>query len=76
MLSLLSLYTAIHAWIVARSSGARRATDDAGQATAEYAMLILGAATVAMLVLAWATKTGKIAMLMDLAVDSVTSKFK
>lgn len=45
-----------------------------GQATAEYALVVLGAAAVAMLLLAWATGTGKIAALLDAVVDSVTGR--
>lgn len=45
-----------------------------GQATSEYALVILGAAAVALLVLAWATKTNKIGRLLDAIIDSVISK--
>ena len=51
-----------------------RAARDAGQTTAEYALIILGAATVALLVVAWATKTSKVGKLLDAVVDSVISK--
>lgn len=52
----------------------QRARGEAGQTTAEYALVILGAATVAVLVLAWATKTTKIGKLLDAVVDSVISR--
>ncbi|MFT7599355.1 MAG: hypothetical protein ACI8TP_002284 [Acidimicrobiales bacterium] len=42
-----------------------------GQATAEYALVILGAAALAGLVLAWAASTGKIARLLNAVLDSV-----
>ncbi len=51
-----------------------RAQREAGQTTAEYALVILGAATVALLVVAWATKTSKVGKLLDAVVDSVISK--
>lgn len=51
-----------------------RSARDAGQTTAEYALIILGAATVALLVVAWATKTSKVGKLLDAVVDSVISK--
>lgn len=51
-----------------------RARREAGQTTAEYALIILGAATVALLVVAWATKTSKVGKLLDAVVDSVISK--
>ena len=46
----------------------------AGQATAEYALVLLGAATVALLLVAWATKTGKITALLDAIVDRILDK--
>lgn len=48
--------------------------EDRGQATAEYALVILGAAAIALLVLAWATKTSKVSTLMNKVVESITSK--
>jgi len=47
---------------------------DRGQATAEYALLLLGAATIALIVVTWATSTGKIAELFDAVVDSVIGR--
>ena len=55
----------------------RRAHDDSGQATAEYALVLLGAALVALLLVAWATGgggAGKIGQLLDKVVDTTTSK--
>jgi hypothetical protein len=48
-----------------------RAADDRGQSTAEYALVLLGAAAVALLLVAWATKTDKITDLLDGVVDRV-----
>ena len=39
--------------------------DQRGQATAEYALVLLGVAAVALLVVSWATHTGKIGDLFD-----------
>ena len=44
---------------------------DRGQTTAEYALVILGAAAIALLVLAWAAQTGKVSTLLNKIVDSV-----
>lgn len=49
-------------------------TSDRGQTTAEYALVLLGAATVALLVLAWATRTGKVGQLLNAVVDAIISK--
>ncbi len=45
-----------------------------GQATAEYALVIVGAATIAGLVLAWALSTGKIGELLNAVLDSVIGR--
>jgi len=51
-----------------------RARGDRGQATAEYALVVLGAAAVAMLLIAWATSTGKLSTLLNKVVDSVAGR--
>jgi hypothetical protein len=50
---------------------------DDGQATTEYALVLLGAAVIALLVVAWATSgggAGKIGRLFDRVIDAVTSR--
>ena len=50
---------------------------DRGQATTEYALVMLGAAVIALLVVTWATSgggAGKIGKLFDRVVDAVTDK--
>ena len=53
---------------------ARGRRTDRGQGTAEYALLLLGAATIALIVLTWATSTGKIGLLFDTVVDSIIGR--
>ena len=60
----------------ARAVSTRARTDQRGQATAEYALVLLGVAAVALLVGAWATKTGKVGQLLDKVMDSVLGKAK
>jgi Flp pilus assembly pilin Flp len=48
--------------------------DERGQATAEYALVLLGAAAVALLVVAWAAKTDLVGKLFDGVLTSVTGK--
>lgn len=58
-----------HAWLLWH--------DDDGQATTEYALVLLGAALVALLVVGWATSgggAGKIGRLFDRVIDSVIDK--
>ena len=66
----------IHLLVVVQTALVRALSgrDDRGQATAEYALVILGAAAVALLVIGWATSTGKISELLDAVIDSVASR--
>ena len=61
------LFTAI-------SSLQRRFRSGAGQATAEYALVLLGAAAIALLLLAWATETGAIGRLLDSVLRSILDR--
>jgi hypothetical protein len=66
---MLELYVRVRTWLHARG--------EAGQATAEYALVLLGAALVALLLIAWATAgggAGKIGRLLDRVLDTITSK--
>ncbi len=47
---------------------------DEGQTTAEYALVLLGAAAVAVLLIAWATKTNRIGKLFDFVLDQVVGR--
>ncbi len=54
-----------------------RLHNDRGQATTEYALVMLGAAVIALLVVGWATSgggAGKIGDLFDRVIDAVTDK--
>jgi hypothetical protein len=58
-----------HIWLHTRG--------DRGQATAEYALVLLGAALVALLLIAWATAgggAGRIGGLLDRVLDTITSR--
>jgi len=51
--------------------------DDRGQATTEYALVLLGAAVLALLVVAWATTgggAGKVGRLFDAVLDNIISR--
>jgi Flp pilus assembly pilin Flp len=50
--------------------------DERGQASAEYALVLLGAAAMALLIVAWATKTDKVGKLFDFVFDRITSESK
>ncbi|MEY2426784.1 MAG: hypothetical protein QOI61_2356 [Actinomycetota bacterium] len=65
-------------WLKAAASVAARrfVRSERGQATTEYALVLLGAAAVAVLVIGWAAKSGKIGELLDAVFDTVTRKVK
>ncbi len=54
----------------------RARPDQRGQASAEYALVLLGAAAVALLVGAWAVKSDFVGKLFDAVTDSIIGKVK
>ncbi len=85
-MNLLTLVARLHVAVLAlgeprtarsRRDPVRRGRDDRGQATTEYALVLLAAALVALLVIAWATAGGgaaKIGRLFDRVIDAVIDK--
>ena len=82
MLRLLVHLQALVAWITHPPAGRRsrsadrptvrtRRFSDAGQTTAEYALVLLAAAAIAALLIAWATRSGAIGKLFDAVLDHV-----
>jgi hypothetical protein len=71
------LRTLVSIQVLALSAGdrlRRRLVDEHGedgQSTAEYALVLLGAAGVALLLIAWATKTDKVTRLLNGVIDRV-----
>lgn len=51
-----------------------RLRDEEGQTSAEYALVLLGAAAVALLIGIWATKTNRLGKLLDAVFDSIAGK--
>lgn len=45
-----------------------------GQATAEYALVLLGAAAIALLLAAWAARSGRIGDLFDAVINQIISR--
>ncbi len=63
---------AIRRLVAGPRSWARSSTrSDDGQATAEYGLVILAAAALAGVLLAWATGNGGVGRLMDAVMDSI-----
>lgn len=50
--------------------------DERGQASAEYALVLLGAAAIALLIVGWATKTNKVGKLLDSVLDKLLDQVK
>ena len=70
------LFTRAHAWFLA-DHDLDYEFRDRGQATTEYALVMLGAAVIALLVVGWATSgggAGKIGGLFDRVIDAVAGK--
>ena len=71
---MLALYVHLSTYLA--GTLARMGDDERGQASAEYALVLLGAAAVALLIVAWATKTNLIGKLLDAVLNAITDKVK
>ena len=72
MLTISSWAQCLAMWLV--SAVRSRRSDQRGQASAEYALVLLGAAAVALLVMAWATRTNRIGRLLDAVMDQLMNR--
>lgn len=50
----------------------RRTASEEGQTTAEYALVILAAAAIAVVLIVWARSSGKLPAFFDKVIDSIT----
>lgn len=57
--------------VLARRARRRGTRDERGQGTVEYALILLGAAAVALVVVAWVTRTDLIGRLFDTVVGRI-----
>jgi len=71
---MLALYVHLSTYLATVVERSRH--DQRGQASAEYALVLLGAAAVALLIVAWATKTNLIGKLLDAVMGAITDKVK
>ena len=67
------LFVRVHTLLLAAMPALRRRGGDRGQTTAEYALVLLGVAAIALLVVAWAADTNRIGRLLDSVLDSILS---
>ena len=75
---MLHLYVAASSWLVARRAaivdrGEEFRTREEGQTTAEYALVILAAAAVAIVLIAWARSSGKLPDFFNKIIDNITN---
>ena len=86
---MLVLLFRLHAWVITRTPRmARRASEstgkprsvgssglreERGQTTAEYALVILAAAAIAIVLIAWARSSGKLPAFFDKIIDDITN---
>jgi Flp pilus assembly pilin Flp len=68
----MSIAVHLHALWLARTAAA----DERGQTSAEYALVLLGAAAVALLIVGWATHTNRVGKLLDSVLDTIRDKVK
>ena len=73
-LAALSFHDAAGALATDLVGRARAGRTAGGQSTAEYALVLLGAATVAVVFIAWAGKTSRIGKLFNAVLDTVIGK--
>jgi Flp pilus assembly pilin Flp len=65
---MLSFLVRLHVLVLTASA---RLEPEEGQTTAEYALVLLGAASVALLIALWAKQGGKVGKLLDTIFDSL-----
>ena len=68
-----SAYGAIVRLLMPEGTRQRTARSEEGQTTAEYALVILAAAAIAVVLIVWARSSGKLPALFDKIIDSITN---
>jgi Flp pilus assembly pilin Flp len=71
---MLALYVHLSTYLA--GAAARTRSDERGQASAEYALVLLGAAAIALLIVAWAAKSDLVGKLLDAVMKAITDKVK
>jgi Flp pilus assembly pilin Flp len=68
-----SAYGAIVRLLMPEATRRRVARSEEGQTTAEYALVILAAAAIAVVLIVWARSSGKLPAFFDKIIDSITN---
>jgi Flp pilus assembly pilin Flp len=66
---LLWLFVRLQGWLAERSGP----SEERAQTTAEYALVILAAAAIAVVLIAWARSSGKLPAFFDRIIDDITN---
>ncbi len=74
MLTINSWAQSLAAWLTFAVRSRR--PDQRGQASAEYALVLLGVATIALLVTAWATRTTAVGRLLDAVMSQLMNRVR
>ncbi|MDP8975830.1 MAG: hypothetical protein M3N28_05595 [Actinomycetota bacterium] len=72
MLMITAWAQSLTTWLVFALTSRR--ADQRGQASAEYALVLLGVAAIALLVTAWAARTNRVGRLMDAVMDQLLNR--
>ena len=67
----MEIWTFVSAWWVTTRT---RLREERGQTTAEYALVILAAAAIAVVLLAWARSSGKLPAFFDRIIDRIVGE--
>ena len=75
---MLTAYVFVQSFLAVRPSPlavrSRHRSDQRGQTSAEYALVLLGAAAVALLVTSWAARTNRVGRLLDAVMDQLLDR--
>ena len=70
---MLQLFVFLQSWLLTTDA---RFRNEEGQTSAEYALVVMGAAFVALVIGLWAKKTDRIGKLLDTIFDTITKLVK
>ena len=73
---MLPILVRLHVLALTLTDRALAPRDERGQTTAEYALVLLGAASLALLIALWAKQGGKVGKLLDAIFDSLVRMVK
>ncbi len=73
---MLSVYVLLSVSLPARLAGIVGRREERGQASAEYALVLLGAAAIALLIVTWAARTNLVTRLLDAVLNDLIGRVR